>query len=76
MILMGDKRLFFLDYDAYGNYIEIEFTILEKHKTMMLVDVERFYTSYVNKVTQLDEVYTYMIPKEDYNKISRKSRYL
>jgi hypothetical protein len=76
MIISRNERLFFVDHDAYGNYIEIEFSILEIKKDRMFVDVERFHTSYLNKATVLDEVYTYMIPQADYHKISRKSRYL
>jgi hypothetical protein len=85
VIYTMSERLYYMDYDGYGNIIEIEFGCDEHdvdqimqsvfQKDHLGVWVTRFYTSYLNKISTLDEPYYYRIPPKDYQKISRNSKF-
>jgi hypothetical protein len=76
MILDKDKIYYYLDYDPYNNYMEIEFTIDEMNADTMVVICRRFFTSWLDKVVRLEHPTTFRIKNKDFEKVKTKSIYL
>jgi hypothetical protein len=77
MIFTEHGRFFFIGQDSDGHFVEIEFVVVSKSRNGWVVNVKRFYTSYNDKISEIhDKDYNFLIPKEDFGSIRRKSKFL